>query len=102
MSSSRRNGPLIGMLFPRIDVNHSKAWMTFSYIQTFTFYRLGDEILNVHKFFFILLPSRLLPGKLNLTALALSLMDFIFSSSCRALYYFQGNLYVLSLCSHPR
>ena len=48
MSSSRRNGLLIGMLFPRIDVNHiSKAWMTFSYIQTFAFYRLGDEILNV-------------------------------------------------------
>ena len=38
-SSSRRSGPLTGMLFPCIHMNHvSKAWLTFSYMQTFTPY----------------------------------------------------------------
>ena len=45
--SSRLDVPLIGKLFPRIDVNHiSKAWLTFSYTQIFTLCQLSDVILN--------------------------------------------------------
>ena len=61
-SSSKRSGLLIGMLFPRIDVNHvSKAWLTFSYMQTFTLYQLSDEILNGSSIFLHFFPCRLLP-----------------------------------------
>ena len=61
-SSSRRSGLLIGMLFPRIDVNHvSKAWLTFLYMQTFTLYQLSDEILNGSSIFLHFFPCRLLP-----------------------------------------
>ena len=42
----------------------------------------------------------LLPGNLNLPAT--SLVDLPFSSSCKALYFFQSNLDVLFLCSHRK
>ena len=44
MSFLRRIGPLIGMLFRRIDVNHlSKASFNFSYVPVFTVCRFSDE-----------------------------------------------------------
>ena len=47
-SSTRRHGLKIRMFFQHIDVKRvSKARLTFSYIQTFTLYLLGDEVLNV-------------------------------------------------------
>ena len=57
---SRRKGSLIGMLSPRIDVNHfSKASFNFSYVPVFTLCRFSDEFWKASKiFFFVFLPSR--------------------------------------------
>ena len=65
---SRRIGPLIGMLLPRIDVNHfSKASFNFSYVPVFTLCRFSDEFWKASKIFslFFFQVARVLPEILN-------------------------------------
>ena len=93
---SRRIGPLIGMLLPRIDVNHfSKASFNFSYIQVFTLCRFSDEFWKASKIFSLLFfqVARVLTGILNW--LATPLLGLPFSSSFNASYF---TLKVTSWC----
>ena len=85
---SRRIGPLIGMLLPRIDVNHfSKASFNFSYVPVFTLCRFSDEFWKASKIFslFFFQVARVLPGILNW--FATSLLGLPFSSYFNALYF---------------
>ena len=85
---STRIGPLIGILLPRIDVNHfSKASFNFSYIQVFTLCRFSDEFWKASKIFSLLFfqVARVLTGILNW--LATPLLGLPFSSSFNASYF---------------
>ena len=76
---SRRIGPLIGMLLPRIDVNHfSKASFNFSYVPVFTLCRFSDEFWKASKIFslFFFQAARVLPGILNWFAASLLGLPF--------------------------
>ena len=93
---SRRIGPLIGMLLPRIDVNHfSKASFNFSYVPVFTLCRFSDEFWKASKIFSLLFfqVARVLTGILNW--LATPLLGLPFSSSFNASYF---TLKVTSWC----
>ena len=85
---SRRIGPLIRMLQPRIDVNHfSKAPFNFSYIQVFTLCRFSDEFWKASKIFSLLFfqVARVLPGILNW--FATPLLGLPFSDCFNASYF---------------
>ena len=88
MSFLQKKGPLIGMLLPRIYVNHfSKASFNFSCIQVFTLCRFSDEFWKTSKIFSLLFfqVARVLPGILNW--FATSLLGLPFSSSFNASYF---------------
>ena len=90
---SRRIGPLIGMLLPRIDVNHfSKASFNFSYVPVFTLCHFSDAFWKASKVFslFFFQVARVLPRILNWFA------KFFW---CFVLY-FQIHFAMLSFCSH--
>ena len=84
---SRRVGPLIGMLLPRIDLNYfSKASFNFLYVSVFTICLFSDEFWKASNIFslFFFQVARVLPEILNWFATSLLGLPFSssFSASC--------------------
>ena len=91
---SRRVGPMIGMLLPRIDLNHfNKASFNFLYVSVFTICLFSDEFWKASKIFslFFFQVARVLPEILNW--FVISLLGLPFSS------YFNASRFTFNVTS---